>query len=281
MPRPGTRSPLLAAVLAVVLVGCGGSGAGRERAAGATDDGPAAVVSVTDGDTFRAEVGGTEERIRLIGVNTPEAGECLADEAGAALQELLDGAELRLEADVSDRDRFGRLLRYVHAGDVLVNAALVEQGLAIAQRFEPDVARAAELEEAERRARDAGVGQWAPDACGEATGVALAVIDVVANAPGDDAVNLNGEWVVLRNDGPGPADLTGWVVKDESASHRFRFPDGFALAPGAEVTVLSGCGIDAPDRLHWCTSGSAIWNNDGDTAFVVDPNGNIVDTHPY
>ena len=80
-------------------------------------------------------------------------------------------------------------------------------------------------------------------------------------------------------------NLTGWVVKDESASHRYPFPAGFTLLAGETVTIHTGCGTDettdAGTDLFWCFTGSAIWNNDGDTAFVLDPNGNIVATHPY
>ena len=57
---------------------------------------------------------------------------------------------------------------------------------------------------------------------------------------GDDGQNLNREWVVLRNDGGAAVDLTGWGVKDESASNRYRFPDGFVLDGGATVETR-GC----------------------------------------
>jgi hypothetical protein len=66
-------------------------------------------------------------------------------------------------------------------------------------------------------------------------------------------------------------------VRDESASHRFTFPDGFGLAGGATVRIHTGCGPDTATDLHWCISGSAVWNNDGDTAFLVDPAGNVND----
>jgi hypothetical protein len=83
--------------------------------------------------------------------------------------------------------------------------------------------------------------------------------------------------VEVQSSGAVAVDLTGWGVRDESSSHRFSFPTGFTLDAGARVRIRSGCGTDAADELFWCTSGSAIWNNDGDTAFLVDPSGNIVD----
>jgi competence protein ComEC len=106
----------------------------------------------------------------------------------------------------------------------------------------------------------------------------VVVSEVRLDADGDDNANLNDEWVRLTNRGTTPVDLTGWVVKDTSASHRYSFPAGFILEAGASVTVRTGCGTDTPTDLHWCSQGSAVWNNSGDTAFLLDPAGNIVDS---
>jgi len=106
------------------------------------------------------------------------------------------------------------------------------------------------------------------------------VIDVNADAPGDDGVNLNGEWVRFTNAGADAADLDGWEVADESASHRYTFSD-LRLEPGAEVTLFSGCGPDDATARYWCVSGSAVWNNSGDTVFLRDRNGNIVVSLSY
>jgi micrococcal nuclease len=245
----------------------------------------AAVIDVVDGDTIVVRVDGGTERVRLIGINTPERGECLAGEATRFLADLVGRGPVRLEADVSDRDRFDRLLRHVHVGDRWANLELVEAGLAIARRYPPDTRRADELDAAQQRARRAGVGIWDPTACGPAPGGAvraqLSVSDLNPDAPGDDNQNLNGEWIELRNDGPAPAELTGWMVRDESATHRFRFPDGFTLAPGARVRIFTGCGTPSATALYWCSQGSAVWNNSGDTVFVLDPAGNVVVSRSY
>ncbi|MBA2282415.1 MAG: lamin tail domain-containing protein, partial [Acidimicrobiia bacterium] len=120
-----------------------------------------------------------------------------------------------------------------------------------------------------------------PDACGPAAtagAAAVEVADLRLDAAGPDAENLNDEWVELRNTGAVAVDLTGWRVRDESSSHRFAFPAGFTLEAGAAVRVRSGCGPDTASDLFWCVSGSAVWNNDGDTAFLLDPSGNVVAT---
>lgn len=233
------------------------------------------VLSVTDGDTLRVAVDGVSEPVRLIGINAPEDDECLAAEAAQRLAELVDTGPIRLESDVSDRDQYERLLRYVYAGDLFVNEQLVAEGLALARRYEPDTALAEVLEAAQARALEAGVGMWAPNACGTPAAADIVIGEIRYDADGDDNFNLNDEWVELINHGGTSLDLTGWSVKDESASHRYRFPDGFTLDSGASVRLHTGCGNDSASALYWCNQGSAVWNNSGDTVFVLDPSGNV------
>jgi hypothetical protein len=78
------------------------------------------------------------------------------------------------------------------------------------------------------------------------------------------------EGVTVRNGGSGAADLTGWTIHDDGGKHTFAFPGGYRLAPGASVTVRSG-GPAGPGELQWLQS--AVWNNDGDTATLVDAGG--------
>lgn len=245
----------------------------------------ASVVSVTDGDTLTVEFNGSNERVRLIGINAPEAGECFAAEATAALRSLTVGTTVRLVVDTTNRDDFGRLLRYVFVedgarGTVFVNEVLVNGGFAIANRYAPDTARADDLEAAQAIAQDEERGLWSSGACGPPSPVDLVISEVNADAPGNDNENKNGEWVTIRSRS-GAADLTGFVLKDESASHRFTFPDGFVLSEGATVRVFSGCGSNSETNLYWCNPLSAVWNNSGDTAFLLDPNGNVVTQFSY
>ena len=234
-------------------------------------------TEIVDGDTLYVSGPIGELEVRIVGVNTPESGECFSEEATDALAELVTGNDLVLVVDRSDVDQFGRGLRYVETADgVDVGAELVADGFAIARRYPPDDARADTYAELQRTAQREGRGLWAPDACGdsELDGVEI-VIDVNADVPGDDGVNLNGEWVRFTNAGSDTVDLDDWEVADESASHRYTF-NGLRLEPGAEVTLFSGCGPDDETVRHWCVSGSAVWNNSGDTVFLRDGNGNIV-----
>lgn len=241
----------------------------------------ALVLSVTDGDTIDVLVDGVVETVRLIGINANESGECYSDEATAALVGLVDQHEIHMVRDHNDRDIYGRLLRYLFVDDLFVNEELVAMGAAIARRYPPDTARTATLEAAQAKAQAQRLGMWAEDACGGGPSADLVIEELNYDAPGNDNENLNGEWIVIRNNSQVAAALDGWVVKDESASHRYQFPAGFTLGPGARVTLYTGCGTDTKDALFWCKKGSAVWNNSGDTGFLLDPSGNIVSMFAY
>ena len=243
------------------------------------EEGRTQVVRVVDGDTIAVLWNGEETRVRLIGINTPESGECLAQEAGRRLEELL-GGEVRLETDEEETDRFGRMLAYIWAGDVLVNERLAAEGLALARAYPPNLSHQEVLDAAEADARREGAGMWAPDACGPPTGAELEITEIRWNPPGPDGDDLNGEYLVVRNVSDGPARLDGFTLRDSSSSNRFRFPDGWTLPGGAQVTIHSGSGRDAQDRLYW-ESDLPIWNNGGDEAFLLDPSGNIIAYRSY
>lgn len=128
------------------------------------------VLSITDGDTLTVALAdGGIDTVRLIGINTPESAECFADDATAILTALVPpGSEIAMTVDVSDRDQFDRLLRYLWVGQMSVNEEMVRRGAAIARRYPPDTALAERFEDAQSSAKSAGLGLWAPDACGPA-----------------------------------------------------------------------------------------------------------------
>jgi Lamin Tail Domain len=77
-----------------------------------------------------------------------------------------------------------------------------------------------------------------------------------------------------------PLDLDGWTVRDESATHRYTFSN-LVVPPAGAVTLHTGCGIDMQAGRFWCNVDSAVWNNAGDTVFLLDPAGNIVASLGY
>lgn len=276
----------LVTLLLVILILAGGCSDPADRASQDSDAGGVELVETIDGDTFDVRIDGVTERVRLVGINTPERGECLASEATDALDQLLRSGPIRLDVDTNDRDRWDRLLRHVWVDDTYLNEQLVIQGLAIARSYPPDTMLDDRLSEAQSQAESAGVGRWSPDACGppatdSAAGpVNLRIDEVEPDAPGNDAENLNGEWVRIVNDGAIEIELLGWMLQDESSSHRYEFPAA-TIDPQGTITIRSGCGEDSDTELHWCVSGSAVWNNDGDTVFLLDPSGNLADSLGY
>jgi micrococcal nuclease len=159
------RRALVVAVLLLVGAGCGEGDGGPP--------GSATVVRVVDGDTLVARMGGADEHVRLIGVDTPEthgAGglrECFGEEATRHLEELLPArTHITLVRDVDGRDRYERLLAYVYrARDRLfVNLAMARDGYAAALTVPPNVAHADQFVAAAAEARAANRGLW--QACG-------------------------------------------------------------------------------------------------------------------
>jgi len=124
----------------------------------------AQVVKIVDGDTIDVQISGQTFRVRYIGMNTSETGQPCAAEATNYNAELVRGKTVTLVKDISETDRYGRLLRYVYVGDIFVNAELVRQGYANAATYPPDVAYADLFVELEAEARAAGLGCWAAPA---------------------------------------------------------------------------------------------------------------------
>lgn len=118
----------------------------------------ATVTRVIDGDTIEVNLNGQRYTVRYVGVNTPERDEPCYAEARDANRALVENRTVTLVRDVSNTDRFDRLLRYVYVGDTLVNAALVQQGWAEKVEYPPDTRLAAEFGALEAAARTANLG---------------------------------------------------------------------------------------------------------------------------
>jgi len=123
------------------------------------------VERVIDGDTFK--IAGSSEKVRLIGVDTPESvkpgepPEPYGKEAAAFSKKLLAGKKVKLVYDMQERDKYGRLLAYVYLeDDTFVNALLVKEGYAQVLTVPPNVAHAEEFLQLEREARSAKRGLW-------------------------------------------------------------------------------------------------------------------------
>ncbi|MFC1613335.1 thermonuclease family protein [Patescibacteria group bacterium] len=133
------------------------------------------VIKVVDGDTIAVDIGGASETLRLIGINTPETKdprkpvECFGIEASRKAEELLAGQIVELEKDETqdERDKYGRLLRYVKRKDGLFyNLEIIKQGYAYEYTYNIPYKYQKEFKEAENYARANKLGLWADGACG-------------------------------------------------------------------------------------------------------------------
>ena len=233
---------------------------------------PPRVVRVLDGDTVVLESG---ERVRYLGINTPEAGEPFAAEATARNAALVRGRTVALETDAEVRDQYGRLLAFVSVGGTSVSATLVREGLAHVFLIPPNGKHAEDLLALQREAQAARRGIWGP------AGIRgpFKIVSVRANPPGDEREDPNREYVRIACVAAEPATLAGYTLEDRYG-HRYRFPP-LTLHPGYTALVFSGDGTDALEaagqaRLYW-RAGGPVWNNAGDEATLRDSAGTVVD----
>jgi micrococcal nuclease len=227
------------------------------------------VSQIIDGDTIKLSNG---ERVRLIGINTPETGQPYYTEATEKLTDLIGNNSVTLEKDTQDKDQYERLLRYVYVGGTHVNLEMVREGYAIAYYFPPNTKYSDDFEDAEQEARTSQLGIWLPSEFN------LSVIQIHFDADGDDSLNLNDEYVIFENDGTAPIDMTDWMTLDE-ANNLYIFPT-FVLGNGSTITLYTGQGIDNSTEVYWGND-NPIWNNDGDSLFLRDAEGYLVTYSSY
>ncbi len=168
--RAQRRIISLTVTLVIVAFGYWGNNYEQQAAKVAANipSGSYRVVDFADGDTISVDMNGKTERIRMIGVDTPEthdprkAVECFGQAAAPYTKQLIGSGSVRLEADSlsTNRDRYDRLLRYVYTGDnKLVEAELIRNGYAFAYVSFP-FSKLDEFRAYEKEAREANRGLW-------------------------------------------------------------------------------------------------------------------------
>lgn len=118
------------------------------------------VVNIVDGDTIDVVINGQTFRVRYIGIDTPERYDTFYEQATQANRELVYNKTVLLVNDVSETDRYGRILRYVFVGNTFVNYELVKQGYALAYTYPPDVACSDFFVSAQNQAQSSNAGLW-------------------------------------------------------------------------------------------------------------------------
>lgn len=209
------------------------------------------VKKVIDGDTIELSTG---ERLRYIGIDTPETVDprkpvqCFGKEAAERNKQLVLGKTVKLEKDISQTDRYGRLLRYIYlineaGNEIMVNEVLVREGFAFASTFPPDVKYQTRFQEAEKEARANNRGLWA--SCPISGGTVESASTTVIESSSETQIKLQEEIKV-------ESTHTGCVIKGNISS-------------GGKIYHLPGCGsydktaIDESAGEHWfCSEEEAI-----------------------
>jgi endonuclease YncB( thermonuclease family) len=260
------------------------------------------VAWVDDGDTLRVDLDGDGSRatikVRMTGINAQEQtvytsnprarrGECHALEATARLEQLIRRGHGRVRLAALDGSaragaRWRRAVAVKIKGRWLdVGARLVAEGHALWMANPRENAWNAEYSRLAERAAARRLRMWNPTYCGPGPSDAARLsVQVNADADGDDADFVNGEWVRIRNLDPVNAvHLGGWTLR--GGLRRFEFPEWVTLPGGEWLTVYAGTGANTWTDLFWgqrtplfvnATTGDPVV---GDGAYLIDPQGDM------
>lgn len=231
------------------------------------------VIRVTDGDTLELSSG---EKVRLIGINTPEKNQPYFEEAKKALENLVLSKEVMIKKDVSEVDSYGRILGYVYRGDVFVNQKMIEDGFAVVSTVPPDVAHVEVFLKAADVAKQKCAGIW-EGLCSPTSSSCVQISKL--NPLG---ALKNDEWIELINTCSTSQNLTSYLIKDNSASNFYKF-DTASVSAKATVRLHSGCGTNTQKNYYWkCPEQhNFIWNNDSDRAYLFDSTGKLISEMGY
>jgi endonuclease YncB( thermonuclease family) len=254
------------------------------------------VVQVADGDTILFRADGSDEvtRVRLLGINTPEVrgfegqnfdvDQCGGPQASELLASVLPpGTRVQMRSMNADVVSRGRLQRYAFAFnpqtgefDIDPQAIVARAGLAMWFTIRDEAALSATYRLLIEQAQLERLGIWNPEFCGpvEQPDAQLSVI-VNWDAPGNDALNVNGESMIVRNIGSTSVDLSGWLLRDSSLEGWYTFPGGQVLTPNDYRVVFVGQG-ESRERSLYLGSPTPIFANVryrpfiGDGAYLLD-----------
>lgn len=245
----------------------------------------ATVQEVIDGDTIVLRDG---RKVRYLGINAPEHGQPYAREATNFNRRLVSGLPVRLEFDQVREDRHGRLLAYVYATkckvrgtkcseETMVNERLLAEGLAHVFFMPPNTRFAERFLPVQEKAHTAKRGMW------KAVRGPLKITRIEPKGNAEEGKETLGEFVRIANVSDQSLDVSGYSIADRDG-HRYEFPSA-QLRPGYVLTLVTGEGQDRRDHagpvtLYW-NRRAEVWNDRGDTAYLKDPKGEVVDRFEY
>lgn len=273
-------STLLLSIVVTGFVGISPVGASVSEWYGTVD-------LVLDGDTFEVSWDSGYEhpdgktRIRLVGIDTNEVatGECLADEATAALEDLLpSGTPVRLEARDLYSERLDRPLRHVFVGpnfETNVAIELINDGLGLPASYDVEPDYRDEYYTAGEQAVVDQVGLWADDACGSTDGDPTIDVSVNYDAAGNDANNLNDEYVQIRNTGSTQLNLNGWSFRSSARLEgSTQTMPAWIVQPGSKIRIHMGSGSDTSTDKYLGMP-EAWFDNTSDVLYLRDSDLNM------
>ncbi|MFA5856957.1 MAG: thermonuclease family protein [Candidatus Pacearchaeota archaeon] len=203
------------------------------------------INEVIDGDTIILE---TNEKVRLLGINTPEKSKPYYNEAKNFLNQFKDD-NIYLKKDKEDNDRYNRKLRYIFKDSRFINVEILENGLATTLMID-NLIYEEKFKKAEKFARDNKIGLWKLSS------------DICSNCIKLIELNSKDDFFIIKNSCEFTCNMTGWFVKDDS--NHFTY-----------LTPLN------PYQQKIYQSKTKIWNDDKDRFFMRDSNGLLVIFYPY
>jgi micrococcal nuclease len=254
------------------------------------------VSHIVDGDTIDVTGCPDSGRVRLVLINTPEIspGECFGKEASAYTSSHLLNRQVGLERDKSDKDSFGRYLRYVWVDGELFDERIVRDGYAELAVYPPDVKYQSRIADAQHDAQISGRGLW--PVCGRvgAPGTATPVQSSTAIPPSPTPVGtatpsptvpatcasssatvsaLDKVLEVVTISGSG--NMTGWYLVSVRGNQRFDFPADFVLNGSVQIRSGTPAFANSATQLWW--TDATQWNNtENDDAVLYNCSGQQV-----
>lgn len=232
----------------------------------------AVVVAASSGDRLTLDTG---DRLVLRGVSAPAPADPYGVEARSATRNLVIDQVVFLSHRPAGRADDGALIASVRVDGVDLAAHLLEQGYAWLDLRAPDTLDLSMLTTAQSAARAASRGVWSSERfAGD-----LHIAEFVANAPGDDRENVNGEILRLCNISARPVDLSDFTLRNLSG--RIWTLPPVTVPVGHSVTIHAGKGINQTDAseplLVYLSSEKPVWNNTEEQVTITDRSGTVVD----
>lgn len=233
------------------------------------------VQKVIDGDTIILE---DNSSIRLLNINAPETGEPCSKEAKTKLSELVLNKTIWLERDEENQDKYHRDLRYIFLSqnknpenfDDSVNLVLLKEGLVKLYILEPNTKYETIFRSTFKNVSSGCIFKKS------SFSECFSIVNFNFDAEGDDCSNKNDEYVILKNSCPN-IKMGGWQIKD-AARNIYTFGN-FSVVENGEFTLFTGPGTNSEIELYW--NKKCIWNNDHDTFFLYDVQGDLVLEYNY